>query len=334
MNISQSNVEKRTSVINISAILLALYFSGVILFLIRFLRNIYIIMLRTKSSEKISFKGYRLVLTDDKTDPCCFFRSIYLNRDDYLNGRIDKELLDHELEHAKQSHTIDILLIELVKIFYWFNPVHILYDRAIRINHEYLADDGVVSEKSDIKSYAEVLLSFITGRRNMSLTSGSNHSFTKMRLMMMMKPGSGSFIYGARIAMTLFMGTALFLLLSFKESDEQPSPSNFTETGTVLQQNIVRGIVLTENGKPLGGATITGTGIDNTSSETIADFDGRFTLYDIKHEASLLIAYSGFKSQTLKADFASEMVVRLVRDPDFNGRVFVTEVRKVNFRNI
>ncbi len=249
VNISQPYVEKGTSVINISAILLALYISGVILFLIRFLRNIYIIIRRTKSSEKISFKGYRIVLTNDKTDPCCFFSSIYLNRDDYLNGRIDKELLDHELEHAKQSHTIDIILIELVKIFYWFNPVHILYDRAIRINHEYLADDGVISDKSDIKSYAEVLLSFITGRRNMSLTSGSNHSFTKMRLMMMMKPGSGSFIYGARIAMTLFMGTALFLLLSFKESDEQPSPSNLTETGTVIQQNIVRGIVLTRRRK-------------------------------------------------------------------------------------
>jgi hypothetical protein len=333
VNISQPYVEKGTSVINISAILLALYISGVILFLIRFLKNIYIIIRRTKSAEKISYKGYRIVLTNNKTDPCCFFSSIYLNRDDYLNGRIDKELLDHELEHAKQSHTIDIILIELVKIFYWFNPVHILYDRAIRINHEYLADDGVVSENSDIKSYAEVLLSFITGRRNMSLTSGSNHSFTKMRLMMMMKPGSGSFIYGARIAMTLFMGTALFLLLSFKESDEQPSPSNLTETGTVIQQNIVRGIVMTESGKPLFGATISRTGTDSTSSETIADFDGRFTFNDIKPGTSLLIEYRGFKSQTLKADFASEMVVRLVRDPDFNGRVFITEVQKVNFRN-
>jgi beta-lactamase regulating signal transducer with metallopeptidase domain len=241
VNISRPNVEKRTSVFNISVILLALYISVVILFLIRFLRNIYIIIQRTKLAEKISFKGYRIVLSNDKTDPCCFFSSIYLNRDDYLNGRIDKELLDHELEHAKQSHTIDILLIELVKIFYWFNPVHILYDRAIRINHEYLADDGVVSEKSDIKSYAEVLLSFITDRRNMSLTSGSNHSFTKMRLMMMMKPGSGSFIYGTRIALTLSMGAVLFLLLSFQEKDKQSLQSSSAQVSNQSEypQNMV-----------------------------------------------------------------------------------------------
>lgn len=241
VNISQSNVEERTSVINISAILLALYISGVILFLIRFLRNIYIIMLRTKSSEKISFKGYRIVLTSDKTDPCCFFSSIYLNRDDYLNGRIDKELLYHEMEHAKQSHTIDIILIELVKIFYWFNPVHVLYDRAIRINHEYMADDGVISQDSDIKSYADKLLSFIACRSSISLTSGSNNSFTKKRIVMMMKPGSGSFIYGTRIAITICMGAVLFLLLSFKEQNEQSLQSNSSESSDQSEypQNMV-----------------------------------------------------------------------------------------------
>lgn len=332
-NISQPYVENQPSIINFSAILIALYISGVILCLIRFLRNIFIIIRRTKSSEKISFKGYRIVLTYDKTDPCCFFSSIYLNRDDYLNGRIDKELLDHELEHAKQSHTFDIILIELVKIFYWFNPVHVLYDKAIRINHEYLADNGVISDKSDIKSYSDKLLSFITCRNNMSLTSGSNHSLTKMRLMMMMKPGSGSFIYGTRIAITLCMGTILFLLLSFKESDKWPSQHNLSDAGKEVTQNIVRGIVMTEDGKPLFGARILRTGTDNTSFETIADVDGRFTLNDLKPGASLLIEFRGFKSQTLNADFASEMIVRLVRDPDFNGRVYITEVQNVNFRN-
>jgi len=327
VSISQLYIEKETSVIKISAILLLLYISGVILFLIRFLRNIYFIIRRIKSSAKISFKEYRIVLTNDKTDPCCFFSSIYLNRDDYLNGRIDKELLDHELEHAKQSHTIDIILIELVKIFYWFNPVHILYDRAIRINHEYLADDGVISEKSDIKSYAEVLLSFITGNRNMSLTSGSNHSFTKMRLMMMMKPGSGSFIYGARIAMTLFMGTALFLLLSFKESDKQLSPSNLTETGTEMQQNIIRGIVLSEEGKPLQETTIVCISPKHTSSGVTTGSDGHFTIKDVQADDSLVIGCFGYKKQTIKPDFTSEMKIKLTKEPNF------PEIKDINFRN-
>ena len=241
VNISQPYVEKETSVINVSAILFALYISGVMLFLIRFLRNIYIIMRRSKLSEKIRFKGYQIVLTNDKAGPYCFFSNIFLNKNDYLNGKIDKELLDHELEHAMQSHSFDIILIELVKIFYWFNPLHVLYERAIRINHEYLADNGVINDNSDIKSYADKLLGFITGRSNMSLTSGSNNSFTKMRLMMMMKPGSGRFNYGTRIAMTICIGTVFFLFLCFKESDTQSLQSRFIRNGNRSEPKVLSG---------------------------------------------------------------------------------------------
>jgi uncharacterized protein (TIGR02145 family) len=242
-NIGQPYVEKQTSAINISAILLTLYVSGVILFLIRFLRNIYIIIQRTKSSERISFKGYRIVLTIVKTDPCCFFNSIYLNRDDYLNDRIDEELLEHELEHAKQSHTIDIILIELVKIFYWFNPVHVLYDRAIRINHEYLADNGVISDNPDIKNYAEKLLNFINGRSDMLLTSGSNHSFTKKRLLMLTKTKSKSFIYGLRITIAISSILIFSLLISFKQSNGQLSNKDTDTSGiTDLQTQTVKDI--------------------------------------------------------------------------------------------
>ena len=246
VNISQPTIEKKNSLISISAILLGLYISGVILFLIRFLRNIYFILRRSKLSEKISSKGYQIVLTNDKMGPCCFFSNIFLNKDDYLNGKIDKELLKHELEHVRQSHTIDIILIELVKIFYWFNPVHLLYERAIRINHEYLADNGVINDNSDIKTYTDKLLGFISCSSNMSLTSGSNNSFTRMRLVMMMKSESGSFIHGARIAVTLCIGTVIFLLLSFKESK---SANSISKEGIEIQQNIEKGIVLVADGK-------------------------------------------------------------------------------------
>jgi TonB family protein len=145
--------------------------------------------------------------------------------------------------------------------------------------------------------------------------------------MMMMKPGSGSFIYGARIAMTLFMGTALFLLLSFKESDEQPSPSNLAETGTVIQQNIVRGIVLSEEGKPLKEAEIVCISPKHTSSGVPTGSDGRFAIYDVQADDSLVIGCFGYNKQTIKADFTSEMIIKLTKKPNF------PEIKEVYFRN-
>jgi TonB family protein len=308
-------VQNRPATINFSAILLALYISGVIVFLIRFLRNIYLIAQKIRISEKISFEGYWIVLTNDKTGPCCFSNSVFLNKDDYLKGRIARELLDHELEHVKQSHTIDIMLIELLKIFYWFNPVHILYDRAVRINHEYLADNGVISYDYNVENYACKLLSFITGRNNLSLTSGSTYSFTKMRLMMMTKPRSGSSIYGSKIATTLCLGIVLFLSLSFKESDKLTLKSGLSDKVTEMTQNIVRGIVMTDDGKPLFGVKISAS--DNPATE-ISDKEGRFLLEDVREGALLEFSLQGYKpyylSTSFEVAFNIELTIELRKD--------------------
>jgi beta-lactamase regulating signal transducer with metallopeptidase domain len=332
-DINKSFDEIQPSGIDISGILVILYISGVILFLIRFLKNIYFVFHRIKLSEKISVEGHRLILTKDQTSPYCFFNNIFIYKDDYLNLISDDHLLNHELVHVRQYHSVDIVFIELIKLFYWFNPLFLLYERAIRINHEYLADHNVIREDCDIKSYADKILSFIVGKSNIPLTSGSNHSFTKKRFLMMTKSGSGSNIYGLRIAMTLCIVMVFFLLMSFEESVEQISTNSTSARETEFTQGVVRGIVLAEDGKPLIGATITTAGSNNTSSKVTTDLDGRFTLNVIQTGASLLIECRGFKGQTLKADFASEMVVKLVRDPDYKGKIIIPVIQTANFRN-
>jgi hypothetical protein len=118
-----------------------------------------------------------------------------------------------------------ILFLELVRIVYWFNPILILYSRAIRVNHEYMADNGVLRDSLDIKSYADKLLSFISYKRNIPLTSGFNHSLTKRRLLMITKPKSKSAIYGLRITLTLCMILVFFLFFSFKQVNTQSNES-------------------------------------------------------------------------------------------------------------
>ena len=167
----------------------------------------------------------------------------------------------------------------------------------------------------------------------MSLTSGSNNTFTKMRLIMMMKSHSGNFKYGTRIAITLCMVTIFLVLLSFKDAKNQSKATNPSLTGIEIQQNIVKGIVLTEDGKPLIDAAITVLGPNNTSLETLAFPDGKFTLGDIQPGSTLRIECSGFKTQMIKADFFSMMTVKMARDPDYKGKVFIPEIKTANFRN-
>lgn len=63
----------------------------------------------------------------------------------------------HETIHIKQFHTLDIILVEVVGIFFWFNPLIYCYQRSLKLIHEYLADEYAVSFTESKKQYAMVL---------------------------------------------------------------------------------------------------------------------------------------------------------------------------------
>ena len=64
----------------------------------------------------------------------------------------------HEDVHVKQLHTLDILLIEVIALFFWFNPVIYCYRRNLKALHEYLADEYAVNFADSRKQYAKLLL--------------------------------------------------------------------------------------------------------------------------------------------------------------------------------
>lgn len=218
----QSSSEVIPSRINLSQVLIIIYVLGIIIFLFRFLKNIFFISQQIKLSEKISLAGRRLALIDTHINPYCFFNTIFVNKHDYLTNKIERELLSHELEHIRQFHSLDIIFIEIIQIIYWFNPFLLLYNRAIRINHEFLADNNVIRNFSDIKSYSEILINFIGSKSNIPLTTGFYQSLTKKRLLMLTKPNPSKVNVSIRFLMTLILVVGLTLLMSFKNSYSQP----------------------------------------------------------------------------------------------------------------
>jgi len=76
---------------------------------------------------------------------------------------IDKELANfvaidaHENIHIKQFHTLDMLLIELIGVFFWFNPLIYYYKRSLKLIHENLADEHAANFAGSKKQYAMML---------------------------------------------------------------------------------------------------------------------------------------------------------------------------------
>ncbi|MFT4094880.1 MAG: M56 family metallopeptidase [Niabella sp.] len=96
-------------------------------------------------------------------------------------------MLEHELAHTRQKHSLDILFFELLQIVCWFNPVFFLYKRSVKINHELLADAAVVKKSGNVHSYQNILLQRATAPSALALASSFNFLTTKKRLIMLTK---------------------------------------------------------------------------------------------------------------------------------------------------
>ena len=74
--------------------------------------------------------------------------------------------------------------------------------------------------------------------------------------------------------------------------------------------NTIKGVVTDANGEPIIGANIM---VEGTTTGTITDFDGRFTL-DVPENATLQISYIGFVSQNVKVGGKKDLTIKLVED--------------------
>lgn len=179
---------------------------------IRLLRIIHMIQLKADRNPRKSFENYEMVLLNEPAVPHTFMRTIFVNRDQYLKGEIGREILLHERTHAKQRHTLDILFTETLKVLFWFNPVLYFYKKAILLNHEFLADQAVISNGTPVAGYQKLLLNTLLVQPVHGLGSNFNYKLTKKRLTMMTQSTSRLHAFiKITILIPLFVSLGLFL---------------------------------------------------------------------------------------------------------------------------
>jgi hypothetical protein len=161
-------------------------------------------------SPSVLLEGYKIVLINELVLPYSFFSAVFVNGHEFKKGQIPGELFSHEFAHIVQRHTLDIIFVELLKVFFWFNPIFIYYKKAIMLNHEYLADEVVTKSLSNLSSYKDILLNIVFRNHNTYLASSFNYSFTKKRLLMMTKKN-----YSKKAILKKIAVIPLFLVMGF-----------------------------------------------------------------------------------------------------------------------
>ena len=179
---------------------------------LRFFLNIRAITKLRKSGEAVSFKNLPLLQSPKVRSTFSFMNKIFVNKTQFQNEGIADEILEHEAVHIKQKHSLDILFIEFVNCLIWFNPVVYLIKRNIKLNHEYLADEGALAKTQDPDAYQRLLLKY-TGKQmilNPLLASHLSYGETKQRFKIMFKTTNKRVAALKQIA-ALALITGLFL---------------------------------------------------------------------------------------------------------------------------
>ncbi|WP_412561401.1 M56 family metallopeptidase [Winogradskyella sp. MIT101101] len=173
--------------------------------------------------------SYILIETDNDIPPFSFFNWIVYNPNKYSNEELE-HILNHEKAHAKELHSIDIMITQLACVVFWFNPFIWLYKKEIEQNLEFIADDKAQNFSECEKSYQLVLLKSSVPKNKLLITNTFYNSQIKKRIIMLHKSKSNR-LNAWKYALIL-PALALFLM-SFNTKEiliEVEDPANLSNT--------------------------------------------------------------------------------------------------------
>jgi TonB-dependent SusC/RagA subfamily outer membrane receptor len=166
-----------------------------------------------------NLQQFYLVMTREKGTPFSFFSYIFWNAEIDIQTPAGKQILQHELTHVTQYHSIDKIVIQLNLIAGWFNPFFWLLKKELDMIHEFIADKKSV-EHGDTASLAQMLLTTAYPGQQFPLTNPFFFSPIKRRLKMLTNVKNPSFSYARRIV-ALPLLSIVVLLFSFRTKEEK-----------------------------------------------------------------------------------------------------------------
>ena len=146
------------------------------------------------------------------------------------------------MAHVRQKHTLDVLVIELFHTVFWFNPFFQLLAKAIRLNHEFLADQTAIEIHKNIAQYQLLLLQRASGYSLNHLASNLSYLLTKKRLIMMTKSESKRMAFFKKIALVPLLLGLVFVFATQGIAQDDATPKMMDEFKTIAKKAKEKGL--------------------------------------------------------------------------------------------
>lgn len=212
-----SNQSQTVMPFSFSDFLVGIYFIGALFLLTKFLVGIISLIVFTRKA-KSSREGKYTLLEHPSFEPSSFFHLIFLPEGTVQMQQKVRWIIAHEKTHADYQHSMDKLLLQVVKIVFWFYPIHRLYEAALEVVHEYQVDEQM-TQSYPIEEYARLLIHLGKPKSSNQLVHNFNKFQIKKRLTMMTQPKSKCIVKGL-YAFALPVFICLFALISCEQNED------------------------------------------------------------------------------------------------------------------
>jgi hypothetical protein len=188
-----------------------------------------------------------IVYVSEKITAFSFLHYIFIGKGtDRLPVSELQQIKQHELVHVRQKHTWDLLLVELIAIFFWFNPIVFYLKRRLQEVHEYLADEAVAGRGTQQKAYAHLLIKLAMPVKSIPLATSFSNKQIHNRITMLMKTRTLAQKKFYFLLLLPLIASLIFLFSCMEEG--QKDLQSIANEALTEQSNIATSV---ENGKKI-----------------------------------------------------------------------------------
>ena len=203
------------------------------------------------SARMNCFSDFSVIESDQQSGSFSFFQYVFIGNASQFSQEDKSKIILHERAHIQLWHSPDILLIEIIKLFFWFNPAVYLLKRNLKDIHEYQADSLACAE-GDRDSYCILMARMALLSVNFPIANYFNQSQTLKRITMI--NGLKKSLSKAKSVSILSISLVFFIIIACQDQlKNQPGGNEIPSSKTEVSASDEVLTVTDQPASPLAG---------------------------------------------------------------------------------
>ncbi|MEN9960234.1 MAG: hypothetical protein RL045_485, partial [Bacteroidota bacterium] len=184
------------------------------------------IYLLKKRNSVTKMGEFDFIETDLEEAPFSFFNNLFWKKSISIEDEGGRKILQHELSHIRQNHSIDRLFSQTICAIFWMNPFNWVIQKELQNIHEFIADRDAVGT-GEVDAFAKMLLQTYYGNHFLNPSHSFYYSSIKRRIIMLTTSKTPTYAYLRKVAV-LPMLAFILALFSIQLSAQKPKAKKET----------------------------------------------------------------------------------------------------------